>query len=335
MGDDRNGTPIEHHVAESLTAAVDTSAAALERSVAGVLPEALHAERLELLQVNLGRRCNSACTHCHQSCSPSCTEMMDAPTLAAVSRIARDLRPSLVDITGGSPELHPGLRTLVSRLHSAGLRAQMRTNLTALLEPEAEGVIDHLAGAGVQLLASLPALTAEGYACQRGDHLQAALSVLRRLNDAGWARSGSLRLDLSVDSSGYGADCSESDLTARYRAALTDDLGIHFNDLVLITTMPIGRFRAALERRGEYEAYLSGLAERFNPATVAGLSCRTAIEIAWDGTLSDCDFNLAAGLRTAEGEPAHISEFDTERLARRRIRFAPHCWACTAGAGSG
>ncbi|MCK8115099.1 DUF3641 domain-containing protein [Anaerosoma tenue] len=320
---------------EPLRTATDISPATLERSIAAVRPEALYAERIDLLQVNLGRRCNSSCTHCHQSCSPSCTEAMDEPTLDAVSRIAREVRPALVDITGGSPELHPGLPALVSRLRSADLRTQVRTNLTALLEPEAEGVIDHLAGAGVQLLASLPALTAEGYACQRGDRLQTALSVLERLNDAGWARSDNLRLDLSVDSSGYGADCSECELTARYRAALTDDLGIHFNDLVLITTMPIGRFRAALERRGEYEAYLSGLAERFNPATVAGLSCRTAIEIAWDGTLSDCDFNLAAGLRTAEGEPAHISEFDTERLARRRIRFAPHCWACTAGAGSG
>ena len=260
---------------------------------------------------------------------------MDEPTLDAVSRIAREVRPALVDITGGSPELHPGLPALVSRLRSADLRTQVRTNLTALREPDAEGVIGHLAVSGVQLLASLPALTAEGYACQRGDHLQAALSVLQRLNDAGWARSAGLRLDLSVDSSACGDQCSPDDLTARYRETLTDRLGIHFNDLVLITTMPIGRFRAALEQRGEYETYLSGLAERFNPGTVAGLSCRTAIEIAWDGTLSDCDFNLAAGLRTAEGEPTHVSEFDMERLARRRIRFAPHCWACTAGAGSG
>lgn len=318
-----------------MSARVDTSAAAFERSIAAVLPEAPYAERLELLQVNLGRRCNSACTHCHQSCSPSCTEMMDDSTLVAVSRIAREVRPALVDITGGSPELHPGLPALVSQLGSAGLRIQVRTNLTALLEPEAEGVIDHLAETGVQLLASVPALTAEGYASQRGDRLQTALSVLRRLNDAGWARSGKLRLDLSVDSSGYGDDCCKSDLTARYRAALTDELGIHFDDLVLITTMPIGRFRTALEQNGEYESYLFGLAERFNPATVAGLSCRTAIEIAWDGTLSDCDFNLAAGLGTAPGEPAHLSEFDTPRLARRRIRFAPHCWACAAGAGSG
>ena len=280
---------------------MDTSSAAFERSIAGVLPEAPYADRLELLQVNLGRRCNSACTHCHQSCSPSCTEMMDEPTLLAVSRIARDLRPALVDITGGSPELHPGLRTLVSDLRSAGLRTQMRTNLTALLEPEAEGVIEYLAESGVQVLASLPALTAEGYAGQRGDHLRAALSVLRRLNGAGWARSGDLRIDLAVDSSVYGDDCTKNDLTARYRAILTDDLGIHFNDLVLITTMPIGRFRTALERRGEYESYLVGLARQFNPATVADLSCRTAIEVAWDGTLSDCDFNLAAGLRTAEG----------------------------------
>lgn len=314
---------------------MDTSAAAFERSITAVLPEAPYAERLELLQVNLGRRCNSTCTHCHQSCSPSCTEMMDEATLAAVSRIALDIRPALVDITGGSPELHPGLPALVSRLRSAGLRTRMRTNLTALLEPEAEGLIGHLAETGVELLASMPALTAEGYAGQRGGRLDSALAVLRRLNDEGWGRPGSLRLDLAVDSSVYGSDCAPGDLTARYRTELSSGLGIDFNDLVLITTMPIGRFRTALERRGEYESYLGGLAGRFNPATVGDLSCRTAIEIAWDGTLSDCDFNLGAGLRTARGEPAHISEFDAQRLAQRRIRFASHCWACAAGDGSG
>ncbi|MDY0339582.1 MAG: DUF3641 domain-containing protein [Coriobacteriia bacterium] len=335
MGHDGDCVTAEHHMSRPVSVAVDTSSAAFERRIAAVLPEALYTRRLELLQVNLGRYCNSACTHCHQSCSPSCTEMMDEPTLAAVSRIAREIRPALVDITGGSPELHPGLPTLVSKLRSADLHVQMRTNLTALLEPEAEGVIDHLARTGVDLLASVPTLALEGYASQRGDHLHTVLAVLRRLNEAGWGHSEHPRLDLSVDSSGYGEDCPESELTARYRAALTDDLGIDFNKLVLITTMPIGRFRTTLERRGEYESYLCELAERFNPETVAGLSCRTAIEIGWDGTLSDCDFNLAAGLRTADGTPAHVAEFDAARLARRRLRFAPHCWACTAGTGSG
>jgi hypothetical protein len=190
---------------------------------------------------------------------------MDEHTLDAVSRIAREVRPALVDITGGSPELHPGLPALVSRLRSAGLRTQVRTNLTALLEPDAEGVIGHLAVSGVQLLASGPALTAERYASQRGDHLQAALTVLRRLNDAGWARSGDLMLDLAVDSSGYGEQCSARKLAARYRAVLTDDLGIDFNQLVLMTTMPIGRFRTSLERRGEYESYIADLADRDEP----------------------------------------------------------------------
>ena len=314
---------------------MDTSAAAFERSIVAVLPEAPYAERLELLQVNLGRRCNSTCTHCHQSCSPSCTEMMGEATVAAVSRIALDVRPALVDITGGSPELHPGLPTLVSQLRSAGLRTRMRTNLTALLEPEAEGLIDHLTETGVELLASVPSLASDEYASQRGGRLDSALAVLRRLNDGGWGRSGGLRLDLAVDSSVYGDDCASGDLTIRYRAELSGGLGIDFNDLVLITTMPVGRFRATLERRGEYESYLSGLAGRFNPTTVPNLSCRSAIEIAWDGTLSDCDFNLGAGLRTAQGEPAHISEFDALRLAQRRIRFASHCWACAAGDGSG
>jgi hypothetical protein len=62
--------------------------------------------------------------------------------------------------------------------------------------------------------------------------------------------------------------------------------------------------------------------------------CRSQVEVGWDGTLYDCDFNLALRLAVNHGAPSHIRDFDPAALEGRRIVTGPHCYACTAGAGS-
>jgi len=100
--------------------------------------------------------------------------------------------------------------------------------------------------------------------------------------------------------------------------------------------VPVGRLRARLRASGEDVAYAELLRGAFNAAVVPALECRHGIEVAWDDTLWDCDFNLAAGLAPAAG-PRTLAELiaDPSALAERRIAFGPHCFACTAGAGSG
>ncbi len=97
----------------------------------------------------------------------------------------------------------------------------------------------------------------------------------------------------------------------------------------------MGRYVTALNAGGQLGSYRQELRDAFNPDTVSELACRYTLDIAWDGTFSDCDFNLGAGLRVAEGVPSHISEFDINALSTRPIRFAEHCFACTAQSGSG
>jgi hypothetical protein len=84
------------------------------------------------------------------------------------------------------------------------------------------------------------------------------------------------------------------------------------------------------------EPYLSELAEAFDTRALGSLPCRDGVEVSWDGTLYDCDFNLAAGLAVADG-PRDIWEAleGPGSLVGRRIAFATHCFACTVGAGSG
>ena len=76
---------------------------------------------------------------------------------------------------------------------------------------------------------------------------------------------------------------------------------------------------------------LAGL--NFEPDTLRHLGCRHGLEVAWDGTLWDCDFNLGAGLRPPVGFRT-LDEIDGDAIEGRPISFGPHCYACTAGAGS-
>ena len=76
------------------------------------------------------------------------------------------------------------------------------------------------------------------------------------------------------------------------------------------------------------------LVNAFNPAAVDGLMCRFTLSVGWDGRLYDCDFNQMIEIGTASGVPQTIFDATPESLAARRIATGPHCFGCTAGAGS-
>jgi radical SAM/Cys-rich protein len=308
---------------------------AFARAVHRSDPSALRAVRIDTLMVNVGLRCDQSCAHCHQSCSPQRTELMSTEVMDLVVSVADDVRPRLVDITGGAPELNPDIRHLLARLRGSGHPVRIRSNLTALLTPAAEGLIETLADLGISVLASFPGTTDAEFAAERGHVLAQALTALRRLSDAGYGRERELQLDLAVNRRADEPAVRDSAIEERFRRELTGRLGIPFDDVVVITNVPIGRFRERLEREHSLDTYLLGLRDSFNADTLPHLACRTCIDIAWDGTLWDCDFNLGHGIPLAEGVPQHVSQFDASVLATRPLRFAEHCFACTASAGSG
>jgi hypothetical protein len=72
----------------------------------------------------------------------------------------------------------------------------------------------------------------------------------------------------------------------------------------------------------------------FNPAAVDGLMCRSTLSVGWDGRLHDCDFNQMLDLGTDDEAPQTIFNATPASLLARRIAVGPHCFGCTAGAGS-
>lgn len=290
---------------------------------------------LEILQVNLGLRCNQACGHCHLAASPGADEAMDWPTMESVVRAADALGSPLVDLTGGAPELHPDFRRFVTALRDKGHRVQVRTNLTVLLEPGLAAMPDFFRDHEVSLVASLPCYLEENVRAQRGDGVyQKSVQAIRRLNALGYGADPHLALNLVYNPAGPFLPPEQCSLEADYKRELAARHHIAFSRLLTITNMPLGRFGEALRQQGQEREYLDLLRESFNPDTVQGLMCRHQVSVGWDGRLYDCDFNLALGWTVGHGAPDHVRDFDPSLLAQRQIVTGDHCFACTAGSGS-
>jgi radical SAM/Cys-rich protein len=289
------------------------------------------------LQVNVGRRCDLACHHCHVEAGPKRRESMDARTARRVLELL-ERNPGLacLDLTGGAPELCAEFRGLVEGARALGRRVIDRCNLTVLFEPGQEDTAEFLAAHGVEVVASLPCYTQENVDAQRGrDVFARSVEALRRLNRLGYGQPGSpLVLDLVYNPLGADLPPPQAALEARYRAELGERFGIAFHRLLTLTNMPIKRFAHALAREGRHAEYLSLLVNHFNPATLPGLMCRTLLSVGWDGELYDCDFNQMLEIPLGGARRSVFDGADLGWLAGQPVATAGHCHGCTAGAGS-
>lgn len=295
-------------------------------------PSPLRRAPVEVLQINVGKRCNQTCRHCHVDAGPDRREVMPPEVVdACLSLLERSAIPTL-DITGGAPELHPRFREMVSRARTAGRRVIDRCNLTITRLPNYADLPEFFAREGVEIVASLPWYASRQTDAQRGDGtFEESLSAIRRLNELGYGKDGSgLVLNLVTNPVGAFLPPSQRSLEKEWKRELLRRHGVTFNHLYTITNMPISRFLDFLRESGNLEAYMERLTASFNPASVAGLMCRTTLSVGWDGKLYDCDFNQMLEMAM----PVTILDVDLDALTGRDIQVAAHCFGCTAGSGS-
>lgn len=298
----------------------------------------LRRARATTLQVNVGKLCNQACSHCHVEAGPKRTEIMGAEVATRVIELIESSPMlTLVDITGGAPELNPHFRALVRAARARDLEVIDRCNLTVLFEPGMEDLASFLAEAGVAITASLPCYSLANVDKQRGKGVfEKSIEALRWLNRLGYGMPDSgLQLDLVYNPGGAFLPPAQDALELRYKDELRDGFGLEFNRLLTITNMPISRFAHQLERDGGYAAYMQLLLEAFNPATASGLMCRSLLSVGWDGALYDCDFNQMLELELGGAKASTIFDLASlDELTGCEIGVGSHCLGCTAGAGS-
>ena len=329
-----------HPLADPATQRATLDALPLARRFGEALASAGHAPLraagVAVLQMNVGKRCNQACRHCHVDAGPDRTEVMPPEVVDACLAFldAHDI-PTL-DITGGAPELHPQFRSIVARARAAGRHVIDRCNLTITRLPNYADLPEFLAAHHVEVVASLPSFAGRQTDAQRGAGVfDDSLAALRAFNALGYGREGSgLLLNLVTNPVGAFLPGAQAALEADWKRELARRYGIVFNRLYTITNMPISRYLQFLQDSGNLEAYMAKLVAAFNPATVAGLMCRTTLSVGWDGRLYDCDFNQMIDIGLAQESGRTIETADLATLASRRVAIGPHCFGCTAGAGS-
>jgi radical SAM/Cys-rich protein len=301
---------------------------------------AIRRDQLDTLQVNLGYKCNQTCVHCHVNAGPNRTEMMDDDMLALVPQVLAARGTKTLDLTGGAPELNQGFRPLVLAARKLGVRVIDRCNLTILFEPDQEGLAQFLADNQVEVVASMPCYSAANVDKQRGDGVfDKSIAALQQLNALGYGKPGTgLILNLVFNPQGASLPPNQQQLQADYKRELMSHFDIVFNDLFVVTNMPIHRFGSTMVSKGTFQTYMDLLKSSYKAENLAGVMCRSTVSVDWQGWLSDCDFNQQLGLQLgnlgALGVRRHLRDLLHTDLQDQAIRVAGHCYGCTAGQGS-
>ena len=294
----------------------------------------LERKGLDTIQLNLGYKCNQACSHCHVEAGPSRTEIMTRETMFSVLNFIDMTSSKNVDITGGAPELNPNFIFLIRQLKVRGLSISNRCNLTILHELEHKKLPRFFAENRIKIIASLPCFSEKNVDSQRGKGVfSKSIFGLQELNKAGYGLKKELILDLVYNPTGAFLPPDSDDLVGEYRSALSE-YGVQFNELLTLTNMPIKRFKDYLIRIGELDNYISLLRRNFNKSNLSKVMCKKMISVDWQGFVYDCDFNQMLELPTFGRKKIHISEVSPSSLENSQINVDEHCFGCLAGKGS-
>jgi radical SAM/Cys-rich protein len=297
----------------------------------------LQATGIEIFQMNLGKMCNQTCKHCHVDAGPDRKEIMTRETMELCLAALDKTDIPTVDLTGGAPEMNPDFRWLVEQLSARGKHILVRCNLTIILaNPRYHDLPEFFKTHRVEVVSSLPYYNARRTDNQRGDGVfDKSVQAIQMLNEVGYGREGTgLKLNLVYNPAGAFLPGSQQTLEIEFKKELRRQFGLEFNELFVITNLPISRFLDYLLASGNYESYMEKLVQSFNPVAAQSVMCRNTLSIGWDGYLYDCDFNQMLDLKVQPVDSQHIRTFDSGQLDQREIVVKQHCYGCTAGAGS-
>lgn len=292
----------------------------------------------EIFQINVGKMCNQVCKHCHVDAGPDRKEIMTKETMQLCLDVL-EKNPSFttVDLTGGAPEMNPDFRWFVSEIKKLNRHIIVRCNLTIILaNKKYHDLPDFFKQHEIEVVSSLPFYTQDRTDRQRGDGVfEDSIKALQMLNAVGYGMEATgLRLNLVYNPAGAFLPPSQVALEKEYKEALLERYQIQFNQLYVITNMPISRYLDYLLVSGNYSNYMEKLIQAFNPIAASNVMCRNTISVGWDGYLYDCDFNQMLDLKVGCSGSDHLSNYSSSAISQREIILNQHCYGCTAGSGS-
>ncbi|NEP79618.1 MAG: radical SAM/Cys-rich domain protein [Okeania sp. SIO3B3] len=309
------------------------------------LNKTLTKKKITVLQINLGKRCNLACTHCHVEASPKRTEELSLEICEQlIELINRFPQIQTVDLTGGAPEMNYGFKQLVEAARAKKKEVIVRSNLTIYFVKGFTDIPEYCAENQLRIVASLPCYLEDNVDKMRGDGVYSeSIKALQWLNKLGYGKNRNLVLDLVYNppvpnKNKFTLPPNQKNLEEDYKKYLEENFNINFNQLFTITNLPIGRTKLYLQNRKIYQPYLDFLESNFNSETVENLMCRNELSIDYLGNVYDCDFNQM------ENIPAQTNKIEKITVAKlleansldiiEQVQTANYCYGCTAGCGS-
>ena len=292
--------------------------------------------KIDTLQINIGYKCNQACSHCHVNSSPSRTEMMSDEIIKLIPKIISKHDIKTLDITGGAPELHPKFKELILSLNNKKLKIIDRCNLTIFFEEGYQDLPYFLAENKITITASLPCYEKENVEKQRGYGVfDKSIKAIKILNKLGYGKKKTnLELNLVYNPIKPILPPPQKKLEEDYKKVLFDNYKIVFNNLYTITNMPINRYADYLKNKGELDHYFNLLINNFNKNNLENIMCKNTISVDYEGNIYDCDFNQQIKLRSENGPKTLFDLVDYPTPENYEISARKHCFACTAGSGS-
>lgn len=299
----------------------------------------INRNKLDSLQLNLGYMCNQQCLHCHVNAGPNRTEKMSKLVIENIKTYSLNNNIKKIDLTGGAPEMHSEFKNIIQWASDNNIKVIDRCNLSILLEPDQTGLIDFLAVNKVEIVASMPCYLAENVDRQRGKGVfDKSIIALQKLNESGYGLDPDLTLNLVFNPQGASLPPNQSELELDYKKYLFKEYGIKFNNLLVITNLPIARFGSSLLSKGEFHNYMELLQQSFNPGNLNSLMCKNILSIDWEGFIYDCDFNqmlkLPSKNMNKNKNKTNIKDLIEGEVLSSEIATMGHCFGCTAGQGS-
>lgn len=321
------------------TARLNGNAVAFGTRLAAINLFPLKPVSIDIFQINVGKMCNQVCNHCHVDAGPDRKEIMTRETMQTCVDLIAEHAFSTVDLTGGAPELNPNFRWFVEEIKKANplCKIIVRCNLTIILaNKKYYDLPDFFKRHQIEVVSSLPFYNADRTDKQRGSGVFSdSIKALQMLNAVGYGQPDSgLTLNLVYNPAGAFLPPDQIALEKEYKTHLKKEHNIVFNQLFVITNMPVSRYLNYLLQSGNYANYMEKLMNAFNPVAAQNVMCRNTLSIGWDGFIYDCDFNQMLDLKVAASTSQHIRTFDKNILQNRNIIINQHCFGCTAGAGS-
>ncbi|CCH64622.1 Fe-S oxidoreductases of moaA/nifB/pqqE family [Richelia intracellularis HM01] len=302
-------------------------------------------KKITVLQINLGKRCNLACTHCHVEAGPQRTEELSPEVCKQIITLIYQFpQIKTVDLTGGAPEMNYGFKVLLEAAIATGKQVIVRSNLTVYFRDECASLPEYFAKYKIRIVASLPCYLADNVDEMRGGGVFGhSIRALQWLNQLGYGKNPELILDLVYNPKlptyqRFMLTPQQTKLEKHYKILLKDNYAIIFNNLLTITNIPIGRTKLYLEQKQLYTHYLKFLESNFNSNTIGGLMCLDQLSIDYLGNVYDCDFHQVMKLpaKTLSGITITVNELlaNSSLDVINNVETADYCYGCTAGNGS-